>query len=114
MNEKIVQWVESLASVTAHELPFFIQETAAYGFWSNLRLFILLTALWIGLIKCLFMFIKYVKTIRIGAYDIWPEFCYGAFVISVIICFVISLCCLNYAIKAKVSPRLYVIERFMR
>lgn len=113
MNEaiqiKILHWLENIENAISTEMPLFVQEVAAYGFWSNLVMAFLL---FIAMVFTSYLIYRFSKKAMECDYEI--------FGVPAIICSFLLIIMMvefpkkcNEFIKAATAPRLYVIERFM-
>jgi hypothetical protein len=108
LSSKIVEWIENIGNLDSNEVPEFLREVSTYGFYSNLFLGFILFMLAVALF---FFLIFSFKSIKNSADR------FGAIMgISICITFAGYGFCekTSECIKAKVSPKLYVIERFIK
>jgi hypothetical protein len=117
LYSKIVEWLSNMGSVVNDEVPGFVREVADYGFYSNvissISMFIVMS-----LFLCLsFITFQKAKTfVKKSMYDN----CEKVWIMTVVfflvsgLCFIIMTNCACNAIKSRVAPGLYVIERFIK
>jgi len=113
INQKILQWMSSIESVTSEELPKFIQEIATYGFYEAVFLSALSMLAFLGIsLGWLWIFRNFDRIEREAQpFLVVP----GVISLIAIIPIVIGICeNPSRAIKAKCAPKLYVIERMMK
>ena len=113
ITEKIIEWLENIGNLASNEIPMFVKEAAEYGFYSGLiRSIFLLVCIFLSVFACCFL---YKKTKKITPNEmnshIWLAF--FIFIAIAVACSFGMMECFCECIKAKVSPRLYVIERFL-
>jgi len=112
IQQQLVDWVKNLGNLAVEELPTFVQEISTFGFYSSIS-YVLVTLIFIA--------ISYIPAricIKNTKDAIDPEFAKGfiwfMYVLFLIIPFVIVVENISCAIKAKVSPRLYAIEKLAK
>ena len=111
-SEQIVNWLKEIGNLAMQEIPPFIQEVATYGFYSNL---VDAFAFLLVFIISLYCTIYLKKQLEIGKKS--EDTCMAGMMFSilgVIVFFLLMFCAVEQSIKAAVSPKLYVIERFMK
>lgn len=115
ISEKIVKWVENIGNIMSDELPLFVKEVAAYGFWGSLIEIVVCIIALIGLCLCLkYCVDKNEREEGRGEYGV-------GWIVGAIVCgLLVFACAMTILIdiaemtKAKCAPKLYVIERFMK
>jgi putative Mn2+ efflux pump MntP len=108
-SKHLITWLENLGNLASTELPAFVQEVANYGLLSNfiyafLGVFVVI-AFWRTSKKCF----KVCDEKNDDGYAVTGV----VILIAAIVPLVMTVNHLSLAIKALVSPRLYVIERFI-
>lgn len=124
---KMIEWIENIGNLASSEIPEFVREVATYGFYGNLFesvIWIILLSVGIEarrrLRNCMQVVQKENAELRKDKISFRSERDTDGYMIGMaVIClvcfaFVIGFCnCVENCIKAKVSPKLYVIERFL-
>ncbi len=108
-SEQIIKWLQEIGNLAIQELPPFVHEVATYGFYSNLVDSIACLLAFIACVICTF----YLKNhLEIGRKS--EDACMMFSMVGIILFFCLTVCAVENSIKALVSPKLYVIERFMK
>ena len=119
ITSKIIEWVENVANLASSELPDFIREVCTYGFYSNLfEAVVWLILCVVGAKVSLHLYKAYLNKKK-NPVDKWDDgfnFIAGTVIFSIVtLLFLMGFgYCTQECIKAKVSPKLYVIERFIK
>ena len=113
ITKKLIEWVESIGNLAAEELPLFAQEVASYGFYSEMVLSIVFLVL--GVVSSIVLY-KCVRTMAREDLDA-PDICFFGILgsaLAVILLIPAMVVSANAMIKAKICPKLYVIERITK
>ena len=116
LQQKLIEWIESLTKTVGDELPHFISECVTYGFWACTIKAIAFASLAIAIFvtaKNLYLHIPTPKDRCEVALVIRKILFIIGFGIPILISYMLTIGCLNNAIKAKIAPRIYVIDKYI-
>ena len=118
-SEQIVNWLKEIGNLAMQEIPPFIQEVATYGFYTNLISafgFLIFTVLSVLAFFYIRKECKRTEEYRRKNCDGSDAYIAGmcTSVFFFIVFFILMFGSIESSVKALVSPKLYVIERFMK
>lgn len=117
-SEQIIKWLQEIGNLAIAELPPFVHEVASYGFYTNIISafgFLIFTSL--SAVAFFYIRKEYRRTEDYRRKNCESSDAYiagmCASVFFFILFFVLMFGSIESSVKALVSPKLYVIERFM-